>query len=242
MQVFGARVAVLSERGDYLEWLVKERGWYPSTHMSPMPVGTPYGVEGYKTIAYEVYFQLGRRFPTSMVIPVAMGDVLYGPWKGFRELQQLGAGGPLPRMVAVQAAGCDPIVQGFSRRAKEVPVHSNPRTIAVSIADPTAGSTSLKALYDSDGLAISVTDGAIVEAMRVLARSGIVVEPSSAASLAGVLLMRERAEVGPEDDVVCLLTGSGVKWPDDLVYVADLHELRDQDPAAVRSWIEAFDA
>jgi threonine synthase len=241
MQLFGAHVGVLGERGDHLQWLVRERGWYPSTYMSPMPVATPYGVEGYKTIGYEVYFQLGRRFPAYMLVPVAMGDVLYGPWKGFRELQHLGAEGALPRMVAVQAAGCDPIVQGFRHRANEVPVHSSPDTIAVSIADPTAGPASLKALYDSDGLAISVTDAAIIEAMRVLARSGIVVEPSSAASVAGALLMRQRAEINVHDDVVCLLTGSGVKWPDHLLHAIDAHELQDQDPTTVRAWIESFD-
>jgi threonine synthase len=241
MQLFGAHVGVLSERGGHLEWLVKQRGWYPSTYMSPMPVGTPYGVEGYKTIGYEIYFQLGGRFPAYMLVPVAMGDVLYGPWKGFRELQCLGAGGSLPRMVAVQAAGCDPIVQGFRQRADEVPIHPRPQTIAVSIADPTGGAVSLKALYESDGLAVAVTDEAIVEAMRLLARSGIVAEPSSAASVAGALLMRQRAEIGASDDVVCLLTGSGVKWPDHLLHAAEVHELRDHDPATVRLWIEAFD-
>src|SRR5215831_16575998 len=80
--------------------------------MTPEPVGTPYGVEGYKTIAHEVYFQLGERFPSRMLVPTSGGDAIYGPWKGFRELEVLGAPGPLPRMVAVKAPGCDPIVRG----------------------------------------------------------------------------------------------------------------------------------
>ena len=93
MQLFGARVVVLADRAAHVGWLVRERGWYPSTGMTPEPVGTPYGVEGYKTIAYEVFFQLGGRFPERMLVPTSGGDAIYGPWKGFRELRALGAAG-----------------------------------------------------------------------------------------------------------------------------------------------------
>ncbi len=241
MQLFGAHVAVMKNRRELLTWLVRERGWYPSTYMSPMPVGTPYGVEGYKTIAYEIFFQLGERMPAHMLVPVAMGDVLYGPWKGFRELERLGAEGALPRMVAVQAAGCDPIVQGFHRRATEVPVHPSPHTIAVSIADDTGGAISLRGLYESDGTALAVTDDDIGQAMRLLAREGICVEPSSAASVAAVAVLQRQHRFGPDDDVVCLLTGAGVKWPDALLAVMEPHEAVDEDIEAVRSWISGFD-
>jgi threonine synthase len=241
MQLFGARVAVMQNRRDLLTWLVRERGWYPSTYMSPMPVGTPYGVEGYKTIAYEVYYQLGERMPTHMLVPVAMGDGLYGPWKGFRELELLGANGPLPKMVAVQAAGCNPLVEGFRQRATEVPVHPSPQTFAVSIADDTGGSISLRALYESDGTAIAVTDDQIREAMRVLAGLGIAVEPSSAASVAAVSILQQQHRFKEGDDVVCLLTGAGVKWPDSVLDAMVPHEVVDEDPEAVRAWIGGFD-
>jgi threonine synthase len=241
MQFFGAHVGIVGERAEYLEWLVKTRGWYPSTYMSPMPVGTPFGVEGYKTIGYEIYFQLNRRFPRYIVVPAAMGDVLYGPWKGVSELHRLGASGSLPRMVAVQAAGCDPIVEGFRGRMHDVPVHPSPKTIALSIADRTGGAVSLKALYDSDGLAVAVSDDAIIDAMRLLAGSGIAAEPSSAASVAGALLMQQRGDIEGGDDVVCVLTGSAFKWPDHLLYAMRSRELHDDDPATVRSWVQGFD-
>lgn len=209
--------------------------------MTPMPVSTPYGVEGYKTIAYEIYFQLGQRFPRRVVVPVAAGDALYGPWKGFCELKRLGAPEPLPRMIGVQASGCDPIVQGWRASAKNVPVHPHPRTIALSIADETGGPVSLRAIYDSGGAAVAVSDEAIIAAMRTLARIGVVVEPSSAAPVAAALAQQAQGDLGPEEDVVCLLTGSGVKWPDALTDALEAHELHEQDPEAFRAWIAVFD-
>jgi threonine synthase len=239
MQLFGARVVVLADRGAHVAWLVRERGWYPSSGMTPEPVGTPYGVEGYKTIGYEVYFQLGGRFPDRMLVPTSGGDAIYGPWKGFRELRTLGAPGALPRMVAVQAAGCDPIVQGWRAGAAVVPVHPDPRTIAVSIADETGGPASLRALAESGGSAEAVSEAAILDAMRRLAGQGIAAEPSSAASVAAALALAARGELGPDEDIVCVLTGAGAKWPDALVDALTPRELVDASPAAVRAWIDA---
>jgi threonine synthase len=241
MQVYGARVATLQKRGQHLEWLVRERGWYPSTAMTPMPTATPYGVEGYKTIAYELFQQLGGRMPGRVVVPVAVGDILYGPWKGFRELRALGAGGELPRMHAVQAAGCAPIVEGFRTGAKEVPVHPDPRTIAVSIGDETAAAVTLETIRDSGGTAEAVSDDDIVDAMRALAREGIIAEPAGASSLAAALQMQRSGAFTPNEDVVCIVTGAGVKWPTELALAADPHELRDEDASTVRAWIDAFD-
>jgi threonine synthase len=172
-------------------------------------------------------------------VPTSGGDAVYGPWKGFRELRALGAAGPLPRMVAVQASGCDPIVRGWRAGAVEVPVHPDPRTIAVSIADETGGPASLRALAESGGSAEAVPDAALLDAMRRLAAQGIAVEPSSAASVAAALAMVARGELAAGEDVVCVLTGSGAKWPDALLDALEPRELRDATPAAVRAWIEA---
>lgn len=239
MQLFGARVVVLADREAHLAWLVRERGWYPSTGTTPAPVATPYGVEGYKTIAYEIFFQLAGRFPDRVLVPTAGGDALYGPWKGFRELRALGASGTPPRMVAVQAAGCDPIVQAWRTGASEVPVHPDPRTIALSIGDATGGAIALRALAESGGGAEAVSDAALVEAMRRLARQGIAVEPAAAAPVAAALALLDRGDVGADEDVICVLTGGGARWPDALLEALVPRELRDRTAAAIRAWLDA---
>ena len=236
MRFYGARVAVLAARRRHLAWLVREHKWYPSTNMTPRPVGTPYGVEGYKTIAFELVEQLGRP-PDAMFVPVAAGDGLYGPWKGFRELRELGIARTAPRMIAVQAAGCDPVVQGFARGLTTVPVHPDPRTIALSIADETAGAVSLRALRESGGAAVSVSDGAIAAAMRRMAQLGLAVEPSAAASVAAALAEQRAGHIGPDQDVVCMATGALVKWPDDLARVVDADELIDASEEDVHQWV-----
>jgi threonine synthase len=238
MAAFGARVVVLAEREEHLAWLARERGWFPSVGLWPDPVGNPYGVEGYKTIAYEAYLQLGR-FPDRVLAPTAGGDALYGPWKGFRELAALGAPGRRPRMVAVQAAGCAPVVEAWRRGAAAVGVHPGPRTIARSIGDATGGPLSLDAIAASGGGAEAVPDRALVAAMGRLAAQGIAVEPSGAAGVAAALALRARGELAEGEDVVCVLTGAGMKWPATVARGANRRELRDADPAAVRAWVEA---
>jgi threonine synthase len=236
MRFYGARVAVLAARRQHLAWLVREHKWYPSTNMTPRPVGTPYGVEGYKTIAFELVEQLGRP-PDMMFVPVAAGDGLYGPWKGFRELRELGITTIAPRMIAVQATGCDPVVQGFIRGLTTVPVHPDPQTVALSIADETAGAVSLRALRESGGAAVSVTDGAIAAAMRQMAQLGLAVEPSAAASVAAALAEQRAGHIGADQDVVCMVTGGLAKWPDDLARAIDGDELIGASEEDVRQWV-----
>lgn len=245
MRLYGARVSVLKERREHLDWLVRERGWYPSTFVSPMPIATPYGVEGYKTIAFELFEQLGDRMPGRVVVPVTAGDAIYGPWKGFQELARVGAPGKLPAMIAVQAAGCDPVVRAFRAGAREVGVHPHPRTIATSISGASGGAVSLTAVYESGGAAMAVPDDEILAAVRQLGRRGFAVEPSSAAPLAAVLQLQRARAIADDEDVVCVLTGAAARWPEALREalrdVPEAEELHEDDREVVRSWIGSFD-
>ena len=212
MRLFGATVIVEMNRKPPLQAFVEEHGWYPSTYMTPMPVATPYGVEGYKTLAYDTVLALGRA-PDHYIFPVAAGDGLYGPWKGFQELHRLGLTASLPRMHAVQATGANPIVQAIEQGLEDVPVHPHPDTVALSIADDTGGRIALQAIRESGGTAVEVTDAAIIHALHRAARVGVSPEPASAAALAGAWELADRGVIDPGDFVVCCITGAGPKWP-----------------------------
>ncbi|MBM3263579.1 MAG: pyridoxal-phosphate dependent enzyme [candidate division Zixibacteria bacterium] len=214
IRMYGGHAFVLENRYQYLETFVNDHGFYPSTTMEPMPVGTPFGIEGYKTIAFEVYAQLGGKTPDRMFFPIAAGDVLYGPWKGFRELKQLGIADRLPVLHGIQPAGCNPYVQSFRQGLHDVITHPDPRSIALSIRDDMGGRPALEALYESGGDASDVSEEEIVEAVHLLARSGFLVEPSSAASVAGAVKAGRQGRISRDDTVVCIVTGSGAKWPE----------------------------
>lgn len=232
MRLFGATVAVAMNRKPPLRAFVEEHGWYPSTYMTPMPAATPYGVEGYKTMAYDAVMALGRA-PDHYLFPVAAGDGLYGPWKGFQELHRLGLIDSLPKVHGVQAAGCDPVVQAVEQGLEEVPVHPAPGTAALSIADATGGRITLQAIRDSGGTAAAVTDEAIFEALRGAAQAGVSAEPASAAALAGAWELARRGVIQPGDSTVCCITGAGAKWPEEVSPLAPGEELVDPGPAVL---------
>lgn len=135
-------------------------------------------------------------------------------------------------MHGVQPAGCNPYVQSFRQGRGDVIVHPDPSSIALSIRDDTGGPAALKAIYDSGGDATDVTEDEIIEAVRLLARSGYLVEPSSAASVAGAIKAARAGRLAPDETVVCLVTGSGAKWPE------VMSELVDRDAPVEPSWEE----
>ena len=212
--LYGGHAFVLENRFKYLDTLIRDHGYYPSTTMTPMPTGTPYGIEGYKTIAFEIFVQLGGHVPDRMFCPIAAGDALFGPWKGFNEMRLLDLSDRNPVMHGVQPAGCNPYVQSFQQGRRDVIVHPDPNSIALSIRDDTGGPAALRAIYDSGGDATDVTEDEIIEAVRLLAHSGYLVEPSSAASVAGAIKAARTGRLAPDETVVCLVTGSGAKWPE----------------------------
>ena len=214
IRMYGGHPIVLEDRFQYLETLINEYGFYPSTTMEPMPNSTPYGIEGYKTIAFEIYLQLDRQVPDHMFCPIAAGDSLFGPWKGFTELQKLHISERPPIMHGVQPTGCNPYVQSFQQGRKDVMIHPDPQSIALSIRDETGGKPALQAIYDSAGDATDVSEEEIIEAVRLLARSGYLVETSSAASVAGAIKAAREGRLSKDETIVCLVTGSGAKWPE----------------------------
>ena len=183
-------------------------GWYTrSTGVNP------FTAEGKKTAAFEIAEALRWEAPDRVIVPTGDGNILGGVGKGFRELKLLGWTGSVPKMTAVQAAGCAPIVRAVERGSMEIePVE--PETVAdsISVGHPRDGKRALRMIAETGGTAVAVDDRSILEAMRELpAETGLFAEPSAAASLAGLKTMGERGTIDPGEKVVLMITGNGLK-------------------------------
>jgi threonine synthase len=187
-------------------------GWFDVSTLKE-----PYRIEGKKTMGLELAVQGDWRLPDVVFYPTGGGTGLIGMWKAWQELQQLGwLSGPLPRLIAVQASGCAPIVRAFHSGASTATPWENARTIAAGIRVPSAlgDFLILRALRESGGCALAVTDEAI-EAGRehVGRRDGLLLCPEGAATYAAYLDAARDGRVRPDDDVVLFNCASGLKYP-----------------------------
>jgi threonine synthase len=180
----------------------------------------PYRIEGKKTMGFEIAEQLGWRLPGVIVYPTGGGVGIIGIHKALRELAELGwTSGDLPRLVAVQASGCAPIVAAFERGARKSEPWPDPRTVAFGITVPKAlgDFLVLDAIYATGGTAIAVADEALLADQREVARlEGNLICPEGAACVTAVRRLRESGWLSPGDEVVVLNTGTGLKYPDTL--------------------------
>ncbi len=178
----------------------------------------PYRVEGKKTLGYELAEQLGFRLPDVIVYPTGGGTGLIGMWKAFEELEQLGliAPGRRPRMVAVQAAGCAPIVEAMNAGAPTAAPWVDPRTYAsgLRVPAPLGDALILQALRESGGTAIAVSDDEMAKAQLELARGeGVFACPEGGATLAAARRLVASGFIAPSDVLVLFNTGTGLKYP-----------------------------
>jgi len=178
----------------------------------------PYRIEGKKTMGLEIVEQLGWKLPDVIIYPTGGGVGLIGIYKALRELQELGwVKGDLPRLVAVQASGCAPIVQAWQQGASESSFWPDSQTLAFGINVPKAlgDFLVLDALYRTNGCAIAVDDRAIKAEIRQLASlEGSFVCPEGAAAFAAARQLRESGWIKGGEQVVVLNTGAGIKYPD----------------------------
>jgi threonine synthase len=180
----------------------------------------PYRVEGKKTMGLEIAEQLGWTMPDVIVYPAGGGVGLIGIDKALRELLELGwVTGDLPRLVAVQPAGCAPIVTAFQAGATESRPWPDPATVAFGLTVPKAlgDFLVLEALYASGGTAVAVTDEALLGDQRAVARlEGSLICPEGAACFAAVRQLRATGWLSGTDQVVVLNTGTALIYPDTL--------------------------
>lgn len=182
-------------------------GWHDrNTGVNPLTL------EGKKTVALELWEQLGRTLPDAVVVPVGDGPTLCAMVKGFRELLACGVPGRLPRIVAVQAEGCQPLKQAWDRHDPISPVE--PRTIAdgIAVGAPFSGPMVLRDVRETGGGFVAVPDEAMLQAIRTLARSGgILAEPAGATAFAGLERALAAGLLDRGERIVVLVTGTGLK-------------------------------
>jgi threonine synthase len=187
-------------------------GWFNTSTLRE-----PYRIEGKKTMGLELVEQLGWRVPDVIVYPTGGGVGLIGIRKALDELHALGwLTGGLPRLVAVQAAGCAPIVRAFEEGAETARPWEDADTLAFGINVPSAlgDFLMLAAIRDTGGTAIAVSDEEIVSAQaRCAATEGLFMCPEGAATLAAVERLRHNDWITADDEVLVLNTGSGLKYP-----------------------------
>ncbi|MEB6198525.1 threonine synthase [Mammaliicoccus sciuri] len=175
----------------------------------------PYRIEGQKTGAFEIVEQLDGKAPDLFAIPVGNAGNITAYWKGFKEYHQLNQSG-LPIMCGFQAEGASPIVQGK--------VVTNPETVAtaIRIGNPASWKLAEAARDESNGLIDSVTDEEILKAYKLMtSKEGVFSEPASNASIAGLFKLHEQGKLEPNQTVVAILTGNGLKDPDTAIDLLD---------------------
>ena len=203
---------LIGDAGAIVAEAVAAGGWFDVSTLKE-----PYRLEGKKTMALEIFEQLGRRMPDVIVYPTGGGVGLIAIHKALGELRELGwLESDWPRLVAVQAAGCAPIVRAFERGKRSAEPWADAETVAygINVADPLGDFLILDALYDTGGCAVAVGDDELLREVGELARlEGAFVCPEGAANVAAVRGLRESGWLDPGDEVLLLNTGAGLKYP-----------------------------
>jgi threonine synthase len=214
-QIAACRAVVLKVDGHYSKSYQLAEELAERHHLANVTTTyvNPYGTAALKTVAHEIFEQLGGGAPDYVLVPTGAGPLVKGVIQGFRDI----ASGRVPRTVVVQAEGCAPIVRAFRRGDSTVTAWEKPATVASGICDPLVGyerdgTYTLRLTRETDGLAIAVSDEAIVDAMRALAhREGILAEPTGASSIAALIKLAGLGRIPAGSRVVCLITGHGFK-------------------------------
>lgn len=202
-------VAVPGTRQDVADAALREadRMFYASHNRQP------FFLEGTKTLAYELWEQLGFRVPDNVIVPVGYGANVLGCERGFAELMRAGETDRMPRIFGVQAANVSPLAQAYDDGLDDYKAILPQPTLAEGIASqrPTRGRAILRAVRDTHGAIVAVSEDEIVEALRALAGMGFYVEPTCASAGAALVRLIATGEIGQGETTVVVLTGTGLK-------------------------------
>ncbi len=214
-QAFGAKVVkidgLISDCGKYVAEHKEREGWYDVSTLKE-----PYRVEGKKTMGYELWEQLGGKLPDVILYPTGGGVGLIGMCKAFDEMQEMGwVGAERPRMVAVQAQGCAPIVKAWEEHRDKADFFPNAATMAsgLRVPGPLGDLLILRMLKQTKGTALTVTDDDMLFAGKELAsQEGVFAAPEGAATVSAARKLAASGWIKPEETVVLFNTGTGYKY------------------------------
>jgi threonine synthase len=214
---YGAQVTLVDGLISDCGRMVAERGpaegWFDVSTLKE-----PYRIEGKKTMGYEVAEQMGWELPDAIFYPTGGGVGMIGMWKAFGEMEKLGwIGSRRPKMIAVQAEGCQPVVRAFEENEPRSRFFEGAHTLAAGlrVPKPLGDFLVLEAVRESGGTAIAVSDEEMLSAgVQLASREGIYAAPEGAACVAGACTLLTAGFLKPTDRIVLYNTGSGLKYPE----------------------------
>ena len=218
MQAYGACVMVTPtslDRWVIMRQCVEKKGWYPLSGYVAPPIGSnPYGVDGYKTIAFELFDELGE-LPDYIAVPSAYGDGLYGTWKGCRDLVETGIAKNKPHMIQSEVYGS----MKETLRQKSETIITVPKdrdwTVSFSIGGDTSTMQAYAAMKESDGMAETSNDDETMAMQALLGRmEGIYAEASSVTTLVAIEKLAAAGKIPADATVVAVISSSGLKDPE----------------------------
>jgi threonine synthase len=216
-KAYGANVTLvdglISDCGRIVSERAPAEGWFDVSTLKE-----PYRIEGKKTMGYEVAEQMNWELPDAIFYPTGGGVGLIGMWKAFEEMERLGwIGSRRPKMIAVQAAGCAPVVRAFEQNEPRSQFFENATTVAAGlrVPKPLGDFLVLEAVRASKGIAIAVTDEELLDAgVQLASMEGIYAAPEGAACIAALAKLLECGFLHRAERIVIYNTGSGLKYPE----------------------------
>jgi threonine synthase len=215
IEKYGASVLSFADkahRWSFLGEAAKNKGWMVMSPFHAPPVGShPIGIEGYKTLAFEIVEQLEGRVPDWCVLPVCYGDALIGLWKGFKQLQHNRQIDRLPRLVAAEVHGSLSAIL-HEKTDKVTAIQNDFEALAISIGTTQSTFQALSALRQSNGLAVAIDNTPLVGMQELLAQTeGIFVELAAVTPFEALRRLRKNGVIAAGETVVCVATASGLK-------------------------------
>ena len=216
-KAYGAHVTLvdglISDCGKIVSQRGPEEGWFDVSTLKE-----PYRIEGKKTMGYEVAEQMDWELPDAIFYPTGGGVGLIGMWKAFQEMELLGwIGGKRPKMIAVQAEGCAPIVRAYEENEPRSRFFDNAHTVAAGLRVPKAlgDFLVLQGVRESGGTAVAVSDDEMLDAgIRLASEEGIYAAPEGAACVSALQKLLASGFLKSTDRIVLYNTGSGLKYPE----------------------------